>query len=524
VAEAFYLRVPLLILSADRPLGYAGHQKGQVIQQVGVLSPHVHASLSWSPDLKPSPAVPHDASEVVREALRLAVQRQGPVHVNVHLEEPLYQGLPSEEPSEYGLGTEGTVASEGTGGTGASEGLPLAPPKALVDDLHECLLQGSPVWFLAGMGGPSHALTQALEQVEKAGWGILFKEDLANIPGGIRLVEGLLDLAPTEPPGMLLSWGGPLVSKSLQEYLRTHQPRSHWRLDARGDAIDTYNCLHGVWAAPPETALPALLREIHPRHSEYNLERHRLNRLWTEQVHQKVQQDRASGYADLPFSDGYALWQIRHLVQGARVHLGNSSLVRKWLALPDTEGPPLYLHANRGTSGIEGVVSTALGDALGDALGGALGDALGNDRQFSYRADEPPASVQEEVWVVNGDLSTAYDAGAWLVEPRPLFKVCLINNKGGDIFRQMPGPAPLKECESLFATPRSIDWRSWCAGYGLPHYKAVDAAGLREGLTWLQTQHTAAVLEIATEPEANRAAEKILNQTRSNALRSITNL
>jgi 2-succinyl-5-enolpyruvyl-6-hydroxy-3-cyclohexene-1-carboxylate synthase len=254
VAEAFYLRVPLLILSADRPLGYAGHQKGQVIQQVGVLSPHVHASLSWSPDLKPSPAVPHDASEVVREALRLAVQRQGPVHVNVHLEEPLYQGLPSEEPSEYGLGTEGTVASEGTGGTGASEGLPLAPPKALVDDLHECLLQGSPVWFLAGMGGPSHALTQALEQVEKAGWGILFKEDLANIPGGIRLVEGLLDLAPTEPPGMLLSWGGPLVSKSLQEYLRTHQPRSHWRLDA--GAMPSTPTIASMGYGPPHPKRP----------------------------------------------------------------------------------------------------------------------------------------------------------------------------------------------------------------------------------------------------------------------------
>ncbi|MFM7910667.1 MAG: hypothetical protein ACKO9W_00685 [Bacteroidota bacterium] len=111
---------------------------------------------------------------------------------------------------------------------------------------------------------------------------------------------------------------------------------------------------------------------------------------------------------------------------------------------------------------------------------------------------------------MNGDLATAYDAGAWLLEPRPSIKILLLNNGGGDIFRQLPGASKQPECELLFATPRNMNWSAWCQGYGLPHRVATDLNSLEDGLNWLNDHAGVAVLEIQTNPTCNRQAEQLL--------------
>ncbi|NBW43425.1 MAG: hypothetical protein EBR29_06390, partial [Sphingobacteriia bacterium] len=107
VAEAFFQRRPLVVLSADRPLGFVGHQRGQVIHQNGVFGEHVQASLCW---------VNQDASMDALQAscaalqaiLQTACSQKGPVHINVPLQEPLYD-LPDPLPKKA---MDGILASQ----------------------------------------------------------------------------------------------------------------------------------------------------------------------------------------------------------------------------------------------------------------------------------------------------------------------------------------------------------------------------------------------------------------------------
>jgi 2-succinyl-5-enolpyruvyl-6-hydroxy-3-cyclohexene-1-carboxylate synthase len=135
----------------------------------------------------------------------------------------------------------------------------------------------------------------------------------------------------------------------------------HWRIDPRGDLIDTYHRLDGVWDMQPLRALQALL-ELPPPFSSDDVQGD--DGMDDQPQHQLLEQQIQEKYKQLPYSDSWAMNALKPHLQGARVHLGNSSLVRKFLALPSIPGTPAFVHCNRGTSGIEGNVSTALGDAL----------------------------------------------------------------------------------------------------------------------------------------------------------------
>ena len=475
VAEAFFQRIPLVVLSADRPLGSVGHQRGQVIHQNGVFGEHVQASLCWVNQDSSTEALQASCA-ALHAILQTACSQKGPVHINVPLREPLYD-VPDPLPRQD---MEGILASQ--------EFLTVPTrfpnlPNDLKDAWNSALVQHQKIWLVAGMGAPDSELDRILEQLlEQSPACQLWREDLSNLRSGRRINEMAWNHALPEPPDLLISWGGPLVSKALGRCLAQNPRLLHWRIDPRGEAIDTYQRLDGVWASEPLQALQSLLELIPPFSYDSIAGNYGMNDL---SKHLLLEQQIQEKYKHIPYSDSWAMNALRPHLQGARVHLGNSSLVRKFLGLPSTTVAPALVHCNRGTSGIEGNVSTALGDALG---------SKGSD----------------EVWLLNGDLATAYDAGAWLVEPRPLLRVVLFNNQGGDIFRQIPGSSTQAECETLFATPRPIHWESWCAGYGLPWRRVDSKESWEAGLAWLKAQEQSAVLEVSTLVEANREAERQL--------------
>jgi 2-succinyl-5-enolpyruvyl-6-hydroxy-3-cyclohexene-1-carboxylate synthase len=387
-------------------------------------------------------------------------------------------------------------------------------------ELLNAIQSGNKIWFVAGMNRPDQGLERVIRSLQDLQIGWIWREDLANIKAGLpvrdewfkassRYAMSLGEASDGETadgeaslgrPTLLISWGGPLISKYLQLFLRDYPRFKHWRIDPRGDHIDTYNRLDGVWKAFPEPALKSLHNIIddflqkNTRNSQIQtgINSHEGETAQTEGFElpslkasvvdfDQTMRDR---YPDLPYSDSLALSVILPKLHGCRVHLGNSSLVRKFLALPWDKSDLLSIHCNRGTSGIEGNISTAIGEAW--------------------------AHPEDSVWILNGDLATAYDAGAWLLEPRPPVRLVVLNNGGGDIFRQIPGASVQPECEQHFATPRNIRWSSWCRGYGLPYRLATDLASLHDCLTWLSELPGAGFLEILTSPSFNRKAEKIL--------------
>ena len=485
VAEAFYQRIPLIVLSADRPLGYADHQKGQVIRQNMVFKAHTQASFCW---VNPSdhPKAHEESMGTLSGLFETAIRQTGPVHLNIPLQEPLYE-IP--EP----LRTPGILTQSHTMDTmdgRPSPSVKTDPPYGLEEAWKNAILKSQKIWLLAGMGRYPEAVHQLLHSLlEQIPQCTLWSEEIANLPVGSRINEISWNRFPPQAPDLLISWGGPLVSKALARCLSLNPSMQHWRLDPRGDAIDTYDRLDGVWTTTASVGLEQLLEWSRSLHGSNEPQKNQSVVTQDQYPHHRPDYPEVS---PLPFSDIWVLEALKPHLNRAVIHVGNSSLIRKFLAIPQFPHFQAIVHGNRGTSGIEGNVSTALGEAL------------------ARKSDQ-------EVWLLNGDLATVYDAGAWLVEPRPLVRVVVFNNNGGDIFRQLPGSSAQEECEPLFATPRTIDWASWCAGYGLPWRQVQSKGDWEQALAWLKNQNQSAVLEVCTTMSANREAEQIFASTLTTA-------
>ena len=133
----------------------------------------------------------------------------------------------------------------------------------------------------------------------------------------------------------------------------------------------------------------------------------------------------------------------------------------------------LKVFCNRGTSGIDGSTSTAVG--------------------ASIHADEPTV-------LITGDLSFFYDSnGLWNAHIRPDFRIILINNSGGGIFRILPGKEDTEEFSTFFETHHSFTAEHLAKMYGFDHYKAEDEQELTKGLdNFYATSLKPKILEIST--------------------------
>jgi 2-succinyl-5-enolpyruvyl-6-hydroxy-3-cyclohexene-1-carboxylate synthase len=135
--------------------------------------------------------------------------------------------------------------------------------------------------------------------------------------------------------------------------------------------------------------------------------------------------------------------------------------------------PSLRIFCNRGTSGIDGSTSTAIGAAL---------------------VDKHPTVL------ISGDLSFLYDSnGLWNNYVRPDFRIILINNHGGGIFRILPGRRDDENFETYFETVQDLDIGKLCQFYGVAHSMVASEAALAESLsTFYKPSKTAKLLEIQT--------------------------
>ena len=91
VAEAFYSRVPLVVLSADRPKHLLDIGDGQTIRQENVLEKHC----CYSANLEAATGLQKENAAKLQRALEISLEKQGPVHVNVPFDEPLYETVDS---------------------------------------------------------------------------------------------------------------------------------------------------------------------------------------------------------------------------------------------------------------------------------------------------------------------------------------------------------------------------------------------------------------------------------------------
>ena len=472
VAEAYYQKVPLLVITADRPAEWIDQGDGQTIRQQEVYANFIRKSFQLPHHIDNLSNYWH-FSRMVNEAVdRTRFPAPGPVHLNLPLAEPLYDLQLNPEPGDIRINNLIEVEHR----------IPESALQGLVAQWNKA---GSKL-ILAGQLPPGHGLELWLCKLADDPSVAVFTETTSNLhsQGCIRCIdrtiEGITDeQLPGYTPDILLTFGGAVVSKKVKALFRKMKPAQHWHINPDPDDfhLDTYQSL--TLTIPSEAAvfIRQLAAVVAPAQSDFRArwqllsERHLIKH--------------GDFLANASFSDLTVFEALfRQIPDDTHLHLGNSTPIR-YAQLFD-EASRYTTWSNRGTSGIDGCVSTAAGAA-----------AIG----------------KHPVTVITGDIGFFYDSNAlWNNHLPPSLRIILINNGGGNIFRVIPGPDRYEELEPYIETSHRFNAEGIAKNFGVNYYPAADQASLLKVLPAFygpQNNNQPALLEIFTP--AVTSAETLRN-------------
>ncbi|MEA5452724.1 2-succinyl-5-enolpyruvyl-6-hydroxy-3-cyclohexene-1-carboxylic-acid synthase [Leptolyngbya sp. CCNP1308] len=486
VIEARESRVPLLVLTADRPPELRDCASGQTIDQQRLFGTFPN----WYAEL----AVP--VAEVgmlcyLRQLSGQAWRRSlypvaGPVHLNCPFRDPLapiadasVTYLKDELNDDFftavGVPAPGEFSMLGADflpwleiWRGCDRGLIIAGPAQPVEPLGYCKAVAALATYL--------------------GWPVM-ADGLSPLRNAAELNTSLVttyDMALGQPawakdlvPEQVIQLGPLPTSKRLRQWLEDAQPR-RWVVDPVNTNLDP---LHGP-VTPLPLSVTALSQALPPvpealptgvYHGQWQALEESL----------RQQLDRSLAALDQPF-EGKVPWLLAQcLPMNTPLVIANSMPIRdvEWFWPPGDRAIRPY--CNRGANGIDGTLSTALGVAHGG----------------------PPTVL------LTGDLALLHDTNGWLSVPRLRghLTVVVINNQGGGIFDRLPIatlPAPGDRWfEDFFTTPQTVDLNRLCAAYGV-NYERVD--------TWSQLKASVSSLPTTgvrvLEVRCDRAQSHTLRQ------------
>ena len=471
VAEAFFQQIPLVIFTADRPPEWIDQLDGQTIRQHNLYGAHAKGAFEFPVDTTHADAKWHSA-RIVNEAINLAqATPAGPVQVNVPLREPFYPKAGEVIVYEKDVRIIHDRATNAT----------LAPAEIL--ELRQLLRAAKHVVVVAGQQPSNPGLLAALYEFAQARQVVVVGDIIANV-GDVSAVQRqdifLAGLVPDDKaalkPDLLITFGQSLISKSLKLFLRDAAPAQHWHLQAAGEAADTFRSLTRVVRVQPAVFFQQLLEGAVKNQSTETA-------LW-----QEVDAGAARFLTDF-FETETPLFNefsgFRHVLaaipETTALHLANSMAVRYANILGIPQGRQIEVFANRGTSGIDGCNSTAVGAAL--------------------------AQPERPVVLLTGDVAFFYDRNAfWHNYPTPNLRVVLFNNHGGGIFRIIDGPRQQPELDEFFETRQALTAENTARDFNLRYFPVSSFEELKAALpVFFATETGAAILEVFTDSKTNAA-------------------
>ena len=447
VAEAFYSQIPLIVLSADRPLHKIDIGDGQTIRQQNVYHNHILYSANLTEEAS------QENDHRIAMAIDEARTKRGPVHINAPFEEPLYQTT-----------NQLTVQPEILAST-----LPTLP-EVNFDYYRKEWNKAAKKIILVGTYEPNRISNELLAQFAQDESTVFLAETLSNIqgPAVINAIDRLL-IPMTEAelqqlqPDILLTFGGMVVSKKIKQFLRQYAPKQHWHVDTLRH-YDTYDCLTDRIFCDAPTFLARLTPSALSVESTYKISTLNLMR--------KRDDKHLDFLARAMFSDFTAIHYLSsQLPKNSQLQVSNSAVIR-YVQLTKID-PSIQVFCNRGTSGIDGCTSTALGAAVGSGKPTVL---------------------------MTGDISFFYDSNAlWNSYIPQNFKLILINNGGGGIFRTLPGHQENDVFNTYFETNHQLTAKHLAEMYGFSYWNANDENTLRNAAdAFFKTTDRPAILEVQT--------------------------
>ncbi|MEA5118984.1 MAG: 2-succinyl-5-enolpyruvyl-6-hydroxy-3-cyclohexene-1-carboxylic-acid synthase [Propionicimonas sp.] len=426
VMEAHHSRVSLLVVSADRPADLVGTGANQTTVQPGIFGVFVRGERAVDAADRPM-----TWAETVTAAVSTASGGQngypGPVHLNLALPEPL---VPDDPEGDWGR-----------------KRLQLEVPEPAVEAGFEPVVLDAapPTVVVAGDASPSEG-ARARAFAEAAGLPLL-AEPSSNARGGtnaLRCGRLLLGTELADQVQRVVMFGHPTLSRPVTRLLT----RTDVELVVVGSGPDLPNPgRHATLTAKAVTSAPNTAQQ--PR--------------W---LAAWLAADQACGrrldglLAGLSYVSGPAVAEavVRGTGEGI-LALGNSMAIRDADLAPILT-KPATVYANRGLSGIDGTVSTAVGLSLGSGW---------------------------PVTLLCGDLSFVHDINGLAIgpgEPRPALRVVVADDAGGAIFTTLEyGQARFADSfERVFATPTGIDPVTLASAYGVPARRLGGLVELRDAL------------------------------------------
>jgi 2-succinyl-5-enolpyruvyl-6-hydroxy-3-cyclohexene-1-carboxylate synthase len=458
VAEAYYSDVPLVILSADRPAHLIDIGDGQTIRQKNVFELHAlyNANLEEN-ELKKN-------KKLLATAIQISLDQKGPVHINIPFDEPLYDTV-----SEM---LEIPQVKQATNLHALVEETPLE-----IDFLQpyaDRWNQAEKKVVLVGSHAPDALLQSQLEHFLKDPSVLVFTETISNVrhPKFINQIDQLILPLEDEKlkafqPDILLTLGGMVVSKKIKQFLRKYQPKAHWHVDSK-KAWDSYHCLTKHFKISPQLFFSQFFFLTKNKDSNYQEQGVQLKET-RQQLHMQFLETVA--FSDLKVFEII----LQSIPKDCNLQLSNSSIVRYSQFFEIS--PEIKVFCNRGTSGIDGSTSTAIGAAM---------------------------TTKEPTFFITGDVSFFYDSNAlWNQYIPSNFRIILINNDGGGIFKIIPGPKNSEVLE-YFETPHGLEASALCAMHDLEYECAETEAELIDSLqSFYKESLVPKLLEIKTPSEIN---------------------
>lgn len=463
IAEAYYQRVPLLILTADRPVEWIDQVDGQTIRQNSIFSNYIRKSVQLPQNCQNQSELWH-LDRLVCEAMNAATfPVAGPVHINIPIAEPLY-GFDlemNETPKFFDI---------------------LRPEGYLSEKQLHTL---STLWnsskkkmILVGQIMQNSEMEMLLAQLASDPSVVVLTETLSNVHDAtfVDCIDRCLGVigknAPDFEPDILLTFGGPVVSKRIKSFLRNAGIKHHWHIDPTEYQADTYQHLSLVVPLEPIIFLKALGSVSEPFQSDFAGNWQKVS-VQAATLHAKFLSECA--YNDLKIFEIL----FKEISLDFDIQLANSTPVRYAQLFADQLNHRMY--SNRGTSGIDGSISTSAGAAL---------------------------ATNRPTIVISGDLGFFYDSNALWNSKLPVnLKIIVINNGGGGIFRFLPGPDTTGLLESHFEARHQLRADGLAKTFGLPYFKADSEESLKQLLpSFLLPCESASILEIISPAEESAAA------------------
>ena len=481
IAEAFYRNLPLLVLTADRPPEWVDQWDGQTIRQEGIYGKHVLKSFQM-PVAMDHPDSSWQTVRIVSEAINICNgTAKGPVHINIPLREPFYP-VAGEA---YTYSEDLQIISE------THPDVPVLSREQL-EHFKNAWQQFDKKLIVAGHSDIDPELNSVLEAGNNNQQCVIVSDAIANLSYSKRIIyhDTFLGKADSQikealKPDLLVTFGRSVISKSLKLFLRSNKPKAHWHIASSEDVGDPFQCLTHIIRSAPASFLESMLvsetKEPFKEQKEANY-----FKLW-EIENKKVKDFHDFFLKSAAFGEFKAIDAIlKALPHQADLHVANSMTVR-YVSLLANLPKGVRVFANRGTSGIDGSNSTAVGSAL--------------------------ASGKLTI-LITGDMAFFYDRNAfWHNYPLNNLRIIVLNNHGGGIFRLIKGPSEQPELEEYFETRQNLEAKNTATDFDFEYSSAATTEVLEKALEgFFESSDRPRLLEVFSESKVN---QEIFNQYKS---------